>query len=192
MEPTINSQEEILQESSSQSLLPNKVEWTEDLCVDIFYEWYKKFSDSKSDLNSFSSFLKGEINRFDFDFEDEISDADLIRIGFYLGFSYDKQNHAFGRYRRNLKRRDRLDSNRCPKGWQRFNNSKCKAVNVLKDLLTRHGQPFIPSYLSKQEQESYKQRISRDMQSEISCLEKELAFRRCALNRLNNRDYSSQ
>ncbi len=187
MEFTTNLQEENFQEPSSQQLLPNLVEWTEDLKLDFYYSWYRKFSYSKSDFNSFSMFVDGEINRFDFEFDDDISDADLIRIGFYLGFSYEKQNHAFGRYRRNLKRKDRLDSNRCPKGWLRFNNSKCEAVNELKELLTRHGQPFIPSSIPVTEQSSYKERISLDMEREISLLQEELAFRLSALNRLKER-----
>mgnify|MGYP003288151786 CR=1 FL=1 len=187
METNIFSQEEKPQAPPTEVLMPNNVEWTEELLDDTFYEWYKKHSDAKSDFNDFCLFLKGEIDRFDFEFEDNISDADLIRIGFYLGFSYKKQNIAFGKYRRYLKRNDRLDSNRCPKGWQRFNNSTQKVVNEIKHLLIRHGQAFIPSSISKIEQESYKSRIRFDMERDIEKREKELLFRKSALLRFNGR-----
>lgn len=134
--------EDKVKEKDKERIVPNDIVWHEALLKEVCEEWLKTYSSNDVEINVVSGFFKGEISKCDIGFKDVISDADLIRIGFLLGLSYDRQNIVFKKYRNSQGRKNRLNNNLCPKNKESFLGSD-ERVEELSDILQKNGCGFV-------------------------------------------------
>lgn len=134
--------EDKVKEKDKERIMPNDIVWYEALVNELYWGWLKKYSSGDISINQFYEFLKGENFECDIGFEEVISDADLIRIGFLLGLSYDKQNIVFKKYRNSQGRKNRLNNNLCPKNKESFLGSD-ERVDKLSEILQKNGCGFV-------------------------------------------------
>ena len=127
-------------------IVPNDIVWDEALVKELYWGWLKKYSSGDISINRFYEFLKGENFECDIGFEDVINDANLIRIGFLLGLSYDRQNIVFKKYRNSHGRKKPLNNNLCPKNKDSF-LGRDKRVRELSGILKRNGYGFVATNL---------------------------------------------
>lgn len=138
--------EDKVKEKDKERIMPNDIVWHEALLNELYWGWLKKYSSGDISINQFYEFLKGENFECDIGFEEVISDADLVRIGFLLGLSYDRQNIVFKKYRTSQGRKNRLNNNLCPKNKDSFLGSD-KRVRELSGILKRNGYGFVVTNL---------------------------------------------
>lgn len=134
--------EDKVKEKDKERIVPNDIVWHEALLNELYWGWLKKYSSGDISINQFYEFLKGENFECDIGFEEVISDADLIRIGFLLGLSYDRQNIVFKKYRNSQGRKNRLNNNLCPKNKESFLGSD-ERVDKLSEILQKNGCGFV-------------------------------------------------
>lgn len=140
--------EDKVKEKDKERIVPNDIVWHEALLKEVCEEWLKKYSSNDVEINVVSGFFKGEIKKCDIGFKDVISDADLIRIGFLLGLSYDRQNIVFKKYRNSQGRKKPLNNNLCPKNKESF-LGRDERVEELSDILQKNGCGFVVTNVSE-------------------------------------------
>jgi hypothetical protein len=134
--------EDKVKEKDKERIMPNDIVWHEALLKEVCEKWLRIYSSDDVEINVVSGFFKGEIEKCGIGFKDVISDADLIRIGFLLGLSYDKQNIVFKKYRNSQGRKNRLNNNLCPKNKESFLGSD-ERVDKLSEILQKNGCGFV-------------------------------------------------
>jgi hypothetical protein len=157
---------------TKKSLKHTHLEWNEQLAENIIKQWLMKHSSYPVATFMFLEFFKGRKDNFSIDFDNEISDANLVRIGFMLGLDYKQMNIIFKRYRTRYNRKAPLSSNYCPKTKQQFFNGGTivkDLQNTLKDL----GYPYIYEAQSNEEKERDLSILIQDERIELNEIDRQ-------------------
>lgn len=158
-----------------------KIEWSKEVIKEVFYLWYCRFCKKRSEasLYEFSELLLGMETEFCFDFKDKYSDADLMRVGYFLGLNLQQQKKAFEPYRRANGKKSDLSSGLRPKKDDFFKGSDI--AQELRELLEKNGIFYLHPEETK---EDIERRIRKEnslimsSKHKIVCLQEEMEYRK--------------